>query len=138
MSQRGPKLKTAKNSSQKPPRTISIGRVKPISTLDENGLAEFRRLVKALDNRGALDVADVGIITAAARAFSMVVSLVLQLSLPRPPRGIVAQVSIAENLYLGRLRALGFPIQPSRLVVKTVAKNKETAEAISGKIKLHA
>ena len=128
---RGPKPKTSRNSSPKTPRVASPGRIKPTSPLNDNALAEFKRLVKELDNRRLLERVDIGVVTACARAKDFA---------DRQAESAVeiSDITQADNLYLRWLKALALTTAPNRSVIRVDAKTQETAEAISGKIKLHA
>lgn len=130
---RGPKPQTARNRRQAAPRAVHLDEVMPTSVLNDNAMVEFRRLVVALDHRGMLDRADVGIITACARAKDRADRC------NDNPDASQSDIAQAENIYLGRLRALALTQLPSRSVVKTVARTEEKeADPVAGKIKLHA
>jgi hypothetical protein len=114
-----------------PPRAIPLDQVDPISPLNDNAMMEFRRLVVELDRNGMLARADLGVVTTAARAKDRAD---LMNELPSASQSDIAQ---AENIYLGRLRALGLTLQPSRSVVTSIAK-ETSQDSIASKIKLHA
>jgi hypothetical protein len=130
---RGPKAKTKRNS-----RVVSFGdisQIEPTSPLGDIAKVEFRRLLTLLDSRGQLDRVDIGIVTAAARTKELVDELYSAIN----KIASITEISQAENLYLGRLRALGLPLQPSRTLVKTTIKEaKPGAEPIAGLVKIHA
>ena len=128
---RGPKRKTAHNRPQPPSRAIGLSEIEPTSPLNDNAMVEFHRLLEVLDNRGQLERSDLGVVTAAARAKDLVDRTAIA--------GSVNEICQAENVYLGRLRALALTQIPSRSIVKTIAKDPEkSADPIAGKIKLHA
>lgn len=139
MGNRGPKPKTQKNSPARPAVASTGNRPCAISKLTPAAGDEFTRLVTDLDNKGMLERADLGVITRAAQYKALEDRA--QAELDDPLRALdpdtVRMMASISNKYLACLRALGLTLQPSRSVVKTIAKNEETSDPIQSKIKLH-
>jgi hypothetical protein len=127
---RGPKPKTSKNSPSKPVALASDLGIVPTSPLNANALVEFERLVATLDQRGMLERMDVGVITACARAKDRADGCNADVNASQ------SDIAQAENIYLGRLRALALTQMPSRSLVKTTAKDVTQVDPIKALIKL--
>ena len=129
MASRGKKPKTAKNSTPRLLPTDFRMEIHPASPLVDKQLAEFRRLVDVLFARGTLDLVDVAVITEAARVCAR-----LSKAYDDDDTKVINQLTTQRR---GLLRELGLTLQPSRSLVKTVAKDQNEADPIAGKIKLH-
>ncbi len=136
---RGPKPKTSKNS---PARLATAPvQVEAYATSDLTPVAqdEFRRLVALLDNRGTLERVDIAVLTECARIKALLDRA--QADVDDPVGGLmpdkVRMVTALNSHRLALLRAMGLTLMPSRSVVKTIAKDSQTADPIQGKIKLH-
>jgi hypothetical protein len=133
---RGPKPKTAKNSRQRA-RALPVSQYPaPTSELTAVALVEFQRLCRALDGKGMLDRADVGVITKAASTKALLDRANEDLIDQPMDADKVRMITSLDAKYLAYLRALSLTLFPSRSVVKTVAKNPDAADPIKGFIKL--
>lgn len=138
MSQRGPKPRMPKNAHQKPPTESSVPELVPPSDLNAGAAQEFLRLCDVLDNRGSLHRVDLAIVAECSRVKCCLDHVYADLGDDSPDLTTLKMISLLTTQRRGLLRELGLTIKPSTTLVKSVAKNEETAEAISGKIKLHA
>jgi phage terminase small subunit len=126
---RGPKPKTAKNKPSKPTGPSLAGPPVPTCTLTPIAQTEFERLVLMLDNRNTLERVDVAVITEAARVFARLCK-----AYDDDDTKVINQLTTQRR---GLLRELGLTLQPSRTLVKTVAKDPNApTEATKPFIKL--
>lgn len=140
MATRGPKPKTAKNSRRKAPTTIKIDQVEPTSALAADALKEFYRLVGVLDRLRILERVDLSVVTEAARTKELLDRAYRLHEQTIDPKN-VSVVTQLTSRHQGLIRMLGLSVQPSRSVVKTVAKNStknEDQSAVSSYLKLKA
>ena len=122
MPDRGPKPRTVRNSPPRPSGTVPISEIEPTSALNPEALAEFRRLVAVLDNRGTLDRIDLAIVTECARIKDLLDQNHKLLSITMDPK-TVAIVTQLTSQRRGLLREMALTMTPSRSVVKTVARS---------------
>jgi len=127
MATRGKKPKTLSNSA--PPVGLKFEDIQPTSILNAEASAEFSRLCTVLFLRGTLERVDIAVLTECAR-----VTARLDQAYKLDETKVINQFTTQRR---GLLRELGLTLQPSRSVVKTVAKNaKDADDPIAGKIKL--
>ena len=127
MATRGKKPKTASNSA--PPIGIKFEGVLPTSILNKEASKEFSRLCTVLFLRGTLERVDIAVLTECAR-----ITARLDQAYKLDELKVINQLTTQRR---GLLRELGLTLQPSRSVVKTVAKETNQADPVAGKIKLH-
>lgn len=134
MSARGPKPQTARNRRPAAPVATPLGVIEPTSTLDVDALKHFYKLLADLDRMGILERVDITLVTEAAR-IKECLDRVYEMNNPIKHAGKIAQFTCR---YQGLVRMLGLSVQPSRSVVKTVAKDQTSTDPTASKIKLHA
>jgi phage terminase small subunit len=136
MSTRGPKPKTAVNASRKPPRALPLTKLNPPSELNAEALAEFRRLIAILDNRGTLERVDLAVVAECARIKDLLDRAHGFVDRSIDPK-MIAVVTQLTSQRRGLLREMGLSIMPSRSVVKTTMKSPEaTTEPVAKLIKM--
>ena len=136
---RGPKLKTAKNTSKSTPGLIRHEAIIPTSTLTPGALHEFQRLCTVLDSRDTLDRIDLSVITECARVADQIDQLYRLLDPELPDSKTLKLISILTTHHRGFLREMGLTMQVSRSIVRTNAKIPQIkTETIGSKIKLGA
>ncbi len=126
---RGPKPKTSKNAPAVVAKVTGDITWEPVVPLEGSSLDEFWRLLHQLDRRGTLDRVDMAVITECARVTGR-----LNQAYKLDETKIINQLTTQRR---GLLRELGLTLQPSRSVVKTIAKDPSQADPLASKIKLH-
>jgi hypothetical protein len=137
MANRGEQTKTPSNSRKRITMVPESEYPEPTAELNRIALKEYKRLCRVLDSHGMLERAEPGVITSASLTKERLVSLYKNLAFGLDPKYIDSKINAAENIYLGRLKALGLTLQPSRSVVKTTARQPvDSSDPWSNKAKI--
>jgi hypothetical protein len=112
---RGPKPKTAMNSSRSQKGFIRLAQIKPTSELSEVALAEFKRLIVVLDSTGALQRVDLAIPTESARIKAMLDDHYASCNGEYDSK-VVSAIAQLVNVQKGLWRQMGICTQPSRVM----------------------
>lgn len=138
MSVRGPKIKTAENSSRSRKGIIRRTSEAPASTLVDVAQIEYQRLLEVLRVKGTLDRVDLAVVTEASRIKALLDRAhKASEGEGEPVWGTIKLIGLLTTQRRGLLRELGLTLQPSQSKVRTNAVPAESeADPIASRIKL--
>lgn len=133
---RGPKTKTARNTSPRHKELIRHETLEPPCDLTEAARAEYDRLIAVLSTKGTMDRVDLGVVAEAARIKD---ELDIAHVVFRAGRNLAGAklVGLFTSQRRGLLRELGLTTAPNRSVVRAnpVPAEKDD-DPVAGKIRL--
>jgi hypothetical protein len=133
MSARGPKPRTASNSSRK--GLIRRPGLEAPSRLSIEAQREYERLLAVLDGKGTLDRVDLAVICECAR-ITAVLDAAHEAAGGKPDLASVKIIGLLTSQRRGLLRELGLTTMPSRTVVRAKGGQSPDADPIGPLIKL--
>ena len=121
---RGPKIKTAANTSASTPGFIRHKAIEPTATLNDAAMAEFSRLIEVLRERGTLERVDLSYPTEAARLKVLLDRAHSDAELKLDVQA-VRVIAMMTTQWRGAMRDAGLPTLPSRSAIR----ERESAQA---------